>query len=382
MAESETERRNVIRFFDETLSTRLDNKRSGRMLVIQQRTHQADLTGHLLDQGGWTRLCLPAEFESKTVISLPQSGGKIVKLEGDLLWPEHEGRVELEAAKNRLGSYGYNCQYLQNPIARGGNVFKEKWFGTFRELPKFDRLIQSWDCAFKTGQTNDYSACVTIGRIDWDERGSTAAPGFYLVHAWRGRVEFADLKRRALALYEQWRPEAVVIEDAASGQSLLQELRTALPIVGVKPDADKYARAASTTPAIENGQFWLLEGAPWGGDYLAEMTSFPGGAHDDFVDATVQAMNYLRERQEPGIMEYYRKIAMNPGVPVQDLFEDEDLAGEYWRTRMRIEAGNCQDCGETLFEKTSVTEGLRVQCKDCFDDEVQLKALGIKKKWR
>ena len=74
MAESEAERRNVIRFFDETLSTRLDDKRSGRMVVIQQRTHQADLTGHLLEQGGWTLLCLPAEFERRTVISFPRDG--------------------------------------------------------------------------------------------------------------------------------------------------------------------------------------------------------------------------------------------------------------------------------------------------------------------
>jgi predicted phage terminase large subunit-like protein len=377
MAESEVERRNTIRFFDETLSTRLDDKRSGRMLVIQQRTHQADLTGHLLDQGGWTRLCLPAEFERKTIISLPRTGGKVVKLEGDLLWPEREGRAELAAAKSRLGSFGYHCQYLQNPIARGGNLFKDKWFGTYREIPKFHKLVQSWDCAFKTGQTNDYSACVTIGRIDWNEGGSAAAPGYYLIHAWRGRVEFADLKRCALSLYEQWRPDAVLIEDAASGQSLLQELRTVLPITGVKPDADKFARAASITPAMENGQFWLLEGAPWADEYLAEMTAFPGGAHDDFVDATVQALNYLRERPESGIFEFYRKRATNPGVPVEDLFGDDDLEGEYWRTRMRIEAGSCQTCGESLFEKSSFSEGPRVRCKRCFDEERRLKPLGV-----
>jgi hypothetical protein len=166
MAESEAERENVIRFFDETLSTRLDDKRRGRIIVIQQRTHQADLTGHLLDQGGWTQLCLPAEFERRTVISLPRTRREVVKLEGELLWPEREGRAELDAAKIRLGSFGYACQYQQNPIARGGNLFKEKWFGAHREIPKFDTLIQSWDCAFKAGRTNDYSACVTIGRVN------------------------------------------------------------------------------------------------------------------------------------------------------------------------------------------------------------------------
>src|ERR1700730_7792797 len=70
MSESKAEREQVIRFFDETLSTRLDDKRRGRIVVIQQRPHQADLTVHLLEQGGWPRLCLPAEFERRTVIPL------------------------------------------------------------------------------------------------------------------------------------------------------------------------------------------------------------------------------------------------------------------------------------------------------------------------
>jgi hypothetical protein len=155
----------VLRFFDETLSSRLDDKRRGRIVVIQQRTHQSDLTGHLLEQGGWVQLSLPAEFERRTVISLPVTKGEIIKNEGDLLWPESVGRAELDAQKRQLGSYAYACQYLQNPVARGGNLFKEEWFGTFRERPKFDLLVQSWDCAFKTGKENDYSACVTMGFV-------------------------------------------------------------------------------------------------------------------------------------------------------------------------------------------------------------------------
>jgi predicted phage terminase large subunit-like protein len=367
MAESEAERRNVIRFFDETLSTRLDDKRRGRIVVIQQRTHQADLTGHLLEQGGWTLLCLPAEFERRTVISLPRTGRSIVKQEGDLLWPDREGRAELAAAKHRLGSFGYASQYLQNPIARGGNLFKENWFGTYREIPKFDALVQSWDCAFKTGQANDYSACVTIGRVDWSEGGSASAPGYYLVHAWRGRVEFAELKRHALALYEQWHPTDVLIEDAASGQSLLQELRTTLlPISGVKPDGDKYARAASITPAMDGGHFWLLEGASWSEDYLAEMTAFPGAAHDDFVDATVQALTFLRQPPEPGIIGFYRNQVIAASTGTNDaLALGQELIDIYENTRFQIEAGYCRVCHTSLFQKASVDDGLGKLCIPC-----------------
>jgi len=367
MAESEAERRNVIRFFDETLSTRLDDKRNGRIVVIQQRTHQADLTGHLLEQGGWTHLCLPAEFERRTVISLPRSGRSVVRQEGELLWPEREGRTELTAAKNRLGSFGYASQYLQNPIARGGNLFKHKWFGTYRKAPEFDVIVQSWDCAFKTGQASDYSACVTIGRVDWSEGGSASAPGYYLLHAWRGRVEFAELKRQALALNEQWRPTNVLIEDTASGQSLLQELRTTLlPISGVKPDGDKSARAASITPAMENGNFRVLEGAGWLDEYLAEMTAFPGAAHDDFVDATVQALTFLRQPPEPGIITYYRELAIAAATGTTPRFyESNELVDEYEKARHQRLAGYCHDCRTSLLGKSSVDNGLYQLCIPC-----------------
>ena len=302
MAESEAERETVNRFFDETLTTRLDDKRRGRIIVIQQRTHQADLTGHLLEQGGWTLLSLPAEFERRTVIPMPRRGGESVKLEGDLLWPEREGRAELDAAQIRLGSFGYACQYLQNPIARGGNIFKEAWFGRYHEIPKFDALVQSWDCAFKTGQTNDYSACVTIGWVNPNREALTAPPGFYLVDAWRGRVEFPELKRRAQSLYELWRPSVVLIEDTASGQSLLQELRSVLPIKrGHAGRGQDGARDCNHTDHRER-TILVTRRRTLVKDYLAEMTAFPGVAHDDFVDATVQALTFLRQPPEPGIV--------------------------------------------------------------------------------
>ena len=366
MAESAAERETVNRFFDETLTTRLDDKRRGRMVVIQQRTHQADLTGHLLEQGGWMQLCLPAEFERRTVIAMPQSGREVVKLEGELLWPEREGRAELDAAKIRLGSYGYACQYLQNPIARGGNLFKQQWFGWYRDHPKFDLVIQSWDCAYKTGQLNDYSACVTIGHVRPGAHASGAPSGNYLVHAWRGRLEFPDLKRKALELWQAWKPSKVLIEDTASGQSLLQELRTILlPIEGVKPDGDKLARAASVTPIVEGGQFWLLEDAPWLDQYVEEMIAFPGGAHDDFVDATVQALGYLRQPQDLNFLIWLREqvAAARSGSKSSEFPE----ISTYELNRFRLEAGDCYRCGASLFMKSSVTDGPGYLCMDCFN---------------
>jgi predicted phage terminase large subunit-like protein len=366
MAESAAARETVNRFFDETLASRLDDKRRGRIVVIQQRTHQADLTGHLLERGGWIQLSLPALFERRMTISLPVTRREVVKVAGDLLWPEREGVAELEAAKFRLGSYAYNCQYLQNPIARGGNLFKQDWFGRFRERPKFDVLIQSWDCAFKTGQTNDFSACLTIGWVRSNPHAAGAAPGCYLVHAWRGRLEFPDLKRKALELYQQWNPSKVLIEDTASGQSLLQELRTAIPIEGVKPEGDKMARAASVTPMVEGGQFWLLEGAPWLEEYLEEMVGFPGAANDDQVDATVQALSHLRQPQEPHIITYFRE-AVSKGRTFEST--NAFLTSKYELECRRLRAEECYQCHDSLFMKSAVTDGPGYLCIDCYQEK-------------
>jgi predicted phage terminase large subunit-like protein len=141
--------------------------------------------------------------------------------------------------------------------------------------------------AFKKGTENDFSVCTTWG---------VAADGYYLLHVWRERVEFPELKRVLASLAEQWKPNAILVEDKASGQSLMQELKlsTTLPLIPVKVDSDKQTRAQAVTPLMEAGKVFLPESAPWVSDYVEEMACFPNGVHDDVVDATTQALNHLR----------------------------------------------------------------------------------------
>jgi len=98
-------------------------------------------------------------------------------------------------------------------------------------------------------------------------------------------IIFPELRRILLSFYEQWRPNHVLVEDAASGQSLLQELRasTSLPIKAIKPDRDKVSRAQACTGMLEAGRVFLPEGTPWLNDYLDELSSFPSAPHDDMV---------------------------------------------------------------------------------------------------
>jgi predicted phage terminase large subunit-like protein len=220
----------------------------------------------------------------------------VVREEGDILCPEREGAPELEAAKRRLGTFAFNSQYQQAPSAREGNLIKIEWLNaTYRTIPqRFDSVVMALDTAFKTGTVNDFSAAVTVGSLNAARDGHP--PAYYLLDAWHGKLEFADLKRQVVELYQTWRPHAVLIEDAASGQSLIQELRsgTSLPLRPVKVDRDKFSRVAAATPTLEARRLLLPESAWWREPFIEELTCFPNGAHDDWVDAISHALLFLK----------------------------------------------------------------------------------------
>ena len=141
-------------------------------------------------------------------------------------------------------------------------------------------MFQFWDTAYKTGQHNDYSACVTLG-YDRDS--------YYVLNVWRDRVDYPTLTRVAQVLYRQYMPSRVFVEDAAFGQSLIQSLKkeTSLPVIPVKVDSDKVSRANAVTGTVESGRVYIPTQADWLGDFVDEMGMFPNGAHDDQVDAFV-----------------------------------------------------------------------------------------------
>ncbi len=128
-----------------------------------------------------------------------------------------------------------------------------------------------------------------------------AKNGYYLLDVWRAKVEFPELKRVAVSLFERDKPNAVPVEDKASGQSLIQELQrdTKIPVLPFKVDSNKVARANAVTPLIEAGKVFLPENAPWLFDYLEELSAFPNAAHDDQVDSTTQALSFMRGEPEP-----------------------------------------------------------------------------------
>jgi predicted phage terminase large subunit-like protein len=151
------------------------------------------------------------------------------------------------------------------------------------------RIIQSWDTAIKAAAGNDYSVCTT-----WAETES----GYHLLDIWRRRAEYPELKRAVLNVADQWQPDAILMEDKASGQSLLQDLKreTKLPLVAIMPHKDKVTRMAAVSALFEAGKVMLPERAPWLAELEAELAAFPHGAHDDQCDSISQALNWMRRK--------------------------------------------------------------------------------------
>lgn len=157
-------------------------------------------------------------------------------------------------------------------------------------------VTQSWDTAIKAGKEHDASACATFLYVDGMHR---------LLDMLVVRLEYPALKRMMIAHAAKYGPHAVLIEDKASGQSLLQDLRreVALPLIGICPQGDKVTRVAQVSGYVEGGQVALPKMAPWLAAFEAEVMAFPHGAHDDQVDAMAQYLNWVREKEgrEPGI---------------------------------------------------------------------------------
>lgn len=285
-AASEVRRNGAINWFEQTFMSRLNDKNKGVVVVVMQRLHPADLTGYLLDKAGtnWEHLCLPAISECDTVFHFMDMQ-KVFK-QGDILHPAREGKDILDRIKAELGTFAFAAQYLQRPILTKGAMVEIEWFKRYRAEPS-GKIVQSWDTAIKAGVKNDYSVCTT-----WCETDQS----YYLLDVLRMKAEYPQLKRAIMSYAQKWEPVAILIEDKASGQSLIQDVKreTKLPILAVGASKGKIDRFAAVSALIEAGKVFLPHSASWLTDYEAEILSFPTGIHDDQVDSTSQYLNWVR----------------------------------------------------------------------------------------
>lgn len=323
---SDAERRKANEWARHTLFTRLNKKSDDRIILVQQRLHEDDMIGHLQDNAGFELISFPAiaQDDEMHVIRTPFGTLRHARAAGEALHPARESLAILAKQRQLLGSEFFAAQYLQSPTPPGGGLIKLNWFARYdlTNKPPFARVFQSWDCASKASQLSDHSVCTT-----W---GVTHSKELYLIHVFRARLEYPDLKRKLRELAVQHRAGKVLIEDTSAGIQLVQELQREgfARITPIKPQGDKIMRMALQTPMIEAGRVFIPRDAPWLSDYLHELAMFPRGKFDDQVDSTSQALAHIGMPQpNDGFFEYIRwDMLRMRGLKLEDIVVTFDHA--------------------------------------------------------
>lgn len=309
-AASDAERQRALDWFTGTLATR-GVSRNAKTVVIMQRLHEQDVSGLILDRFGkeYDHLCLPMRYE-KAITSRPTKLGfkDPRSVEGALLWPELFPEATVTKLEAALGEYGSAGQLQQRPSPSGGGIIKigkiQKW-PAGKDLPVFDYVIQSWDTAFTEKTTGDPSAMTVWGTARYE--GKQIA---ILLDCMAENMGYPALKKRVI---EEWRsaygPDArradtLLVEQKASGQSILQDMRQAgIPARAYNPGkADKMVRTHAVAPLFDAELIYIPESTKnkgefvsWAKPLLKEAELFPNGAHDDMWDTTTQALIYFKD---------------------------------------------------------------------------------------
>jgi predicted phage terminase large subunit-like protein len=305
---SDTRRRSVNEWFDNTLRSRLNNQETGAIIIVMQRLHADDLVAHVQENEQWDVLSFPAIAEQDQSYSFPTPYGRrhVHRKTGDILQSALFSETSLEVQRCGMTDYNFAAQYQQDPQPPSGIIVKREWlkfYGPSEKPDRFDQVLQSWDTANKDTEIANFSVCTTWGIKD---------RRLYLLDVFRRKLDFPELKRaiRDLAMCHQ--AKIVLIEDKASGTSLLQELRADnFSIAQPAPDIDgnKVMRLRAQTAKIENGFVLFPKEAPWLDIYLRELLGFPNTKDDDQVDSTVFALAWSTLNPEPGIITYYKNLA-------------------------------------------------------------------------
>jgi len=269
------------------LMSRLNDKQKSAIVVIMQRLHQYDFTAYVQEQGRWKHRILPAIAAKDTLISLP--GRQFTWKQGEPLQPRRAPTSVLEELKKNMGLAAFNAQELQEPVPESGNMLKKAWLKFCEVCPSRqsnDVVVQSYDTAIEATEASKFSVCLTFLVRNKNE--------YYLIDVLRQKLEFPELNKLVSAHAGKHSANTILIEDQASGSSLIQTAkRNGLQgVVAIRPDTDKATRMFRQTPKLEAGSLILPKSAPWLSDFLEECLAFPGGRYNDQVDALSQFLEW------------------------------------------------------------------------------------------
>jgi predicted phage terminase large subunit-like protein len=289
-ADSPTMRDKTWAAYQDDLLTRLIP--GGSVALVSTRWHEDDLAGRILpknyegesgliecrDGKLWEVLCLPACCE--------RDDDPLGRKPGEYLWPEwfDQGHWAIFRAQSRA----WASLFQQRPRPDEGGIFQAAWFKRYGTAPVEGIVVQSWDTANKQKQDNAPSVCTT-----W----LITRSAYYLLHVYRQRLEYPALKRAVISQALRYNPSAILIEDKASGQSLIQDLRDeqTLPIIAIEPDGDKLTRARRCSGVVEAGLVHVPSEAAWLPEFEGEVFAFPLSTFADQIDSLTQFLNWARQ---------------------------------------------------------------------------------------
>lgn len=304
---SEAHRKRVIDWFHNTLYTRLDSKKDSVLMVVMQRLHEDDLTGHLEQFEDFRKISFPAIATTNQKFKLAKNL-YYRREKGSVLNPRHETVAALQGTRVILGNHGFSAQYQQDPIPFDGTIFKKESFRYFEDLPAYiqdQRIVISWDTANTAGDNSDY----TVGTV-WNMSNH----GFFLMEVVRVKQEFPDLLRTIDVYRNKYPGSVLLIEPAGSGTAIIQLCKKqGIHVWHAPPVDDKITRALRHMAYFERGLVLFRQDASWLSTLEKELLAFPNGKNDDQVDSITQALMYAERFFRPVSMQNQR-LSYNTAV--------------------------------------------------------------------